>query len=68
MAVCQPIQAGPLLANVEVFTVFWGGDWQNQPSLVSLSQSINDFFTLILKSPLIDQLDITDRPDVARRL
>jgi hypothetical protein len=51
---------GPLLANVEVFTVFWGGDWQNQPALVSLSQSINDFFTFILTSPLIDQLSEYD--------
>jgi hypothetical protein len=47
---------GPLLANVEVFTVFWGGDWKNQPALASVSQSINDFFTFILTSPLIDQL------------
>jgi hypothetical protein len=47
---------GPLLANVEVFTVFWGGAWQNQPALTSLSQSVNDFFTFILTSPLIDQL------------
>src|SRR6266849_156071 len=47
---------GPVLANVEVFTVFWGGAWQKQPALVTLSQSINDFFTFILTSPLIDQL------------
>ncbi len=47
---------GPLLANVEVFTVFWGGDWKNQPALASLAQSINGFFTFILTSSLIDQL------------
>jgi len=47
---------GPLLANVEVFTVFWGGAWQSQPALTSLAQSINDFFNFILTSPLIDQL------------
>jgi len=47
---------GPLLANVEVFTVFWGGAWQNQPALASLSNSLNDFFKFILSSPLIDQL------------
>jgi hypothetical protein len=47
---------GPLLANVEVFTVFWGAAWSNQPALASLAQSINGFFTSILTSPLIDQL------------
>ena len=45
---------GPVLANVEVFTIFWGGAWNNQPALVKLSQSINDFFKFILTSPLID--------------
>src|SRR6266704_2126857 len=47
---------GPLLANVEVFTVFWGGAWQNQPALTNLSNNINDFFKFILTSSLIDQL------------
>ena len=47
---------GPLIGNVEVFTIFWGSAWQKQPALVSLSQSINDFFKFILTSPLIDQL------------
>jgi len=43
---------GPLLTNVEVFTVFWGSGWQNSP----LIQQINDFFSYIVASPLIDQL------------
>jgi hypothetical protein len=47
---------GPLISNVEIFTIFWGGAWQNQPALVDLSQSINEFFTFIVASPLIDQL------------
>jgi hypothetical protein len=47
---------GPLISNVEIFTIFWGGAWKNQPALVNLSQSINDFFTFIVASPLIDQL------------
>lgn len=47
---------GPLLANVEVFTIFWGSHWQNQPALTSLAHSINDFFKFIVTSPLIDQL------------
>ncbi len=47
---------GPLLGNVEVFTIFWGSAWQMQPALASLSRRINDFFKFILTSPLIDQL------------
>src|SRR5258708_147567 len=47
---------GPLLGKVERFTVFWGSAWQNQPALIGLSQSINDFFKFIVSSPLIDQL------------
>jgi len=47
---------GPVLVNAEVFTIFWGGAWNNQPALANLSQSINDFFKFILTSPLIDQL------------
>src|SRR5258708_26371075 len=47
---------GPLLGNVEVFTVFWGSAWQKQPALTTLSQGINDFFTFILTSHLLDQL------------
>src|SRR5258708_4037924 len=45
---------GPLLSNVEVFTVFWGAAWNTtqQP----LASQINQFFDFILTSPLIDQL------------
>jgi hypothetical protein len=53
---------GPLLANVEVLTVFWGNAWVSQPALVSLAQSINDFFKFIVTSPLIDQLREYDVP------
>ena len=45
---------GPLISAVEVFTVFWGTDWQGPQS--SLLQSLNAFFDYILTSPLIDQL------------
>ncbi len=31
---------GPLLGNVEVFTIFWGSAWQMQPALASLSQTM----------------------------
>ncbi len=47
---------GPLLANVEVFTLFWGSDWANQSDLTDLSGQLNQFFQFIVTSPLIDQL------------
>ncbi len=46
---------GPLLTNVEVFTLFWGSGWQQAPANGLISQ-INQFFTYIVASPLIDQL------------
>lgn len=46
---------GPLLTNVQVFTVFWGSAWQQSPGSDTV-QSINSFFDFILTSPLIDQL------------
>jgi hypothetical protein len=46
---------GALLTNVEVFTLFWGSGWQKAPASGLISQ-INDFFTYIVASPLIDQL------------
>src|SRR5437660_11813964 len=45
---------GPLLTNVEVFTVFWGQAWQGAQA--GLTQQINGFFDFILTSPFIDQL------------
>jgi hypothetical protein len=47
-------RGGPLLANVEVFIVFWGSDWQDSQS--ALASRLNDFFQAILTSSLIDQL------------
>ena len=45
---------GPLLPNVEVFTVFWGNAWKAaQQAVVG---QVNTFFDSILTSPLIDQL------------
>jgi hypothetical protein len=46
---------GPLLAAVEVFTIFWGSGWQ-QPPQSDLVQRINQFFDFILTSALLDQL------------
>ena len=46
---------GPLLTNVEVFTIFWGAAWQ-QAANAPLIPQINNFFDYVLASPLIDQL------------
>ena len=45
---------GPLLTNVEVFTVFWGTPWQAAEA--GLKTQIEQFFDFILSSSLIDQL------------
>jgi hypothetical protein len=47
---------GPLLTNVEVFTIFWGAAWQDAANAALIKQ-MNDFFDFVLASSLIDQLD-----------
>ena len=46
---------GPLLANVKVFTIFWGTVWQ-QADQSDLVDQLNGFFDAVLASPLMDQL------------
>jgi hypothetical protein len=46
---------GPLIASVEVFTVFWGSAWQSAPNNAMMHE-VNQFFDFILTSSLIDQL------------
>lgn len=46
---------GPLIAQPQVFTIFWGTAWQNG-TLLNLVAQVNGFFDYILTSPLIDQL------------
>ena len=46
---------GPLLTQVQVFTVFWGASWQ-QAANATLVTHVNEFFDFILSSPLLDQL------------
>ena len=46
---------GPLLTNVEVFTIFWGAAWQD-PAQVGLVNQVNQFFDFILTSSLLDLL------------
>jgi hypothetical protein len=53
---------GPLISNVQVYTIFWGAGWNNSPAFTSLRQSINQFFGYILSSPLMAQLGEYSRP------
>jgi len=46
---------GPLIAAVEVFTVFWGAAW-NSPPQDTMMRDLNQFFDYILASALMDQL------------
>ena len=45
---------GPLLAAPEVFTLFWGAEWQSTQA--ALMTHVNQFFDFVLTSALIDQL------------
>jgi len=47
---------GALLANVQVYTVFWGKNWTATPALQTIMTSLNAYFKAILVSPLMDQL------------
>ena len=38
-------RSGPLLTNVEVFTVFWGAAWQSAANAALVNQ-LNEFLTL----------------------
>ncbi len=48
-------RGGPVISNVQVFTVFWGQAWTQSPQSDLITQ-INGFFDYILTSSLIDQL------------
>jgi hypothetical protein len=48
-------RGGPLITNVKIFTLFWGSEWtkgRNQQTATHL----NEFFTYLVTSPLMDQL------------
>jgi len=47
---------GPLIPNVQVFTIFWGKLWGSTSSSQQMMADLNQFFTRILVSPLLDQL------------
>src|SRR5437879_3127155 len=46
---------GPLLTSVQVFTIFWGAEWNSAPQSAVVPK-INEFFDFILSSQLMDQL------------
>ena len=49
-------QGGPLIQNVQVFTVYWGKLWGSTASSQQMMADLNTFFADILVSPLLDQL------------
>src|SRR5437868_1253955 len=49
-------RGGRLIQNVEVFTVFWGKLWGASKRSTKMMARLNEFFTVILTSPAIDQL------------
>jgi hypothetical protein len=49
-------RGGPLLENVRVFTIFWGGQWDGLPTAQALMARLNRFFMDIVASPLMEQL------------
>ena len=48
-------RGGALLSAVQVTTIFWGPAWDQDP-LAGIAQRVNDFFSFILVSPLLDHL------------
>jgi len=49
-------RGGPLIEAAKVFTIFWGQSWENNADTAALAAAMNNFFSDILVSPLIDQL------------
>ncbi len=54
---------GPLIRSAQVFTVYWGNAWTG--ALIGLATQINQFFSFVLTSPLIDQLAEYSVPNFA---
>jgi hypothetical protein len=46
---------GPLISSGEIFTIFWGTSWQQEP-LAGILAQMNQFFDFVLTSSLMDQL------------
>jgi hypothetical protein len=56
---------GPLIPNVTVFTIFWGKKWGVVPSSKPMMNNLNKFFSVILTSPAITQLQEYNVPGQA---
>jgi hypothetical protein len=54
---------GPLIRSAQVFTVYWGNAWTG--ALSGLATQINQFFSFVLTSSLIDQLTEYSVPNFA---
>src|SRR5437868_15177507 len=50
-------RGGPLIPNVEVFTIFWGKLWGSSSASRDLMSKLNTFFSEIVVSHAIDQLE-----------
>ncbi len=58
-------RGGPLLQKAAVFTIFWGAQWQSSATAQPLMAKLNQFFSDIVASPLIDQLAEYNAPGKA---
>lgn len=47
---------GALIQNVTVYTIFWGNGWDGDAAMQDVLGQVNQFYTDILVSPLMDQL------------
>jgi hypothetical protein len=56
-------RGGPLIANPQVYVIFWGGSWASQYG--DLMNQINSFYDTVLQSTLIDQLAEYNVPNYA---
>lgn len=57
-------RGGPVLSEVQVFALYWGDAWQQDP-LAAMVPQLNSFFDFVLTSPLIDQLAEYSVPGMA---
>ena len=68
-ALASPAQlvymGGPLIPNVQIFTIFWGKLWGSNASSKQMMTNLNQFFTAIVISPLLDQMAEYSRPGQA---
>src|SRR5215469_10620453 len=49
-------RGGALIEAAKVFTIFWGQSWADDADAKALAAAVNQFFSDILVSSLIDQL------------